>query len=194
MVESRRSSEWLLGLWLGHQKDGAAISWDWEVCGCNGLFLEGRSRCQEFSSGNVELHISVSRPNLDIRKAIGNTSVDVGREVWARDIKECWQQMAFKARRLMTSPRKWVHRGRRRPKTKTKTLQLLTQSLRKAGGTARNHRRAARELGGIPRECGILKAKRSKCVKDEGVIHHLVRWADKAPRTHCWIYSHGSHQ
>ena len=74
--------------------------------GAMGLFLEGRSWCQEFSSGNVELHISVSHPNLDIRKAIGNTSVDVKREVWARDIKECWQQMAFKARRLMTSPRK----------------------------------------------------------------------------------------
>lgn len=55
-----------------------------------GLFLEGRSGCQEFSFGNVELHISVSHPNLDIRKAIGNTRVDIGREVWARDIKECW--------------------------------------------------------------------------------------------------------
>lgn len=33
------------------------------------------------------LEIPISHSHFDIRKAVGNTSVDTGR---ARDIKECW--------------------------------------------------------------------------------------------------------
>lgn len=37
--------------------------------------------------GKAELHISGDHPNFDIRKAIGNTRVDSGKEGWARAVR-----------------------------------------------------------------------------------------------------------
>lgn len=39
------------------------------------------------------------RPNVDIRKAAGNTSVDTGRDVWGRERKERAGDGVFKSRR-----------------------------------------------------------------------------------------------
>lgn len=48
----------------------------------------GRSGYQKLSFGNVELQISIRHPNGDMRKAVGNSTVDTGRAVWAGDIKQ----------------------------------------------------------------------------------------------------------